>query len=386
MIGLGWAGTVRAALEIDPAMESLSAQLADQIAGSQLRKVGVLEFLNNSPTGEKLSGDTGSAGRYAAEKIEEGLVNCARGRFAVVERRQLDAVVKEVKLQVSDLVKTEPLKKVWGQIEGLDGVVLGTLTRMGKEVKVTVKVIEPRTAINRVMESTSVAITPDLGALFGESVFVPPRLEGEPPTPAEVVAAFSPPLGTKAPRVHPLADPLSTMPYSVRIWVDGRAVEPIFKGREMVVGVAPGTQYAIELGNHSDKTVAVSLLIDGLNSIGQERVLPSEGRKWVLAAGKRAVIRGWQIDNRMAREFVFVGAQDSLAYRKGFYEDIGLITACFYPEKAQGGPSVRGVVGTGEGAEIKSHVREVNLIHEPAPAAIINIRYDLPQGIGSQRE
>jgi hypothetical protein len=371
---------------IDGALATLAGNLADQIAEANVSRIGVLEFLNNSPQGEVLGGNTGSAGRYAAEKLEEGLVKSARGRFQVVERQRLESVVREIELQVSDLVRQDPLRKLSGQVEGLDGLVLGTMTRLHARMDVSVRVIEPATAVNRGMESTTIAVTPDLGALFGESVYIPPRLDGGQPTAREVVEAFSPPPDEPAPRPHPLADPLSAMPYSVRVFVDGNPVEALFKDREMIVGVAPGLRYAIELGNQSDKTVAVSLLIDGLNTIGQERTQPSQGRKWVLSPGRKALIRGWQIGDRVAREFIFTGADQSLAFRKGFFEDIGLITACFYPEQTDGDMTVRGFVGTGEGAEIESRVREVRLKHEATPAAIINIRYDLPEVVQTMRE
>jgi hypothetical protein len=364
--------------------------LSQQILEGKLRRVGVIEFVNNSPAGTKLGGDTGCAGRYVAEKLEEGLVKGAMGRYKVVERQKLDAVIKEIKLQISDLVKKDALEKICGQIEGLDGLVIGTLTRMRERLGLSVKVVDPRTADNKGMASATAALTPDLAALFGESVFVPPQADGSSPGERVLLERVTTRPSSVAKPGHPLADPLNTMPYSVRLLVDGRALEPVFHGKEMYFGVSPGVRFAIELGNESDRRVAVALLLDGLSALGQEHVLPSQARKWVVGPHSKMVIRGWQKGPSVVREFLFTGAEQSLALRQGFYEDVGLITACFYPERMGGPIKVRGVrwipgVAIGQGAEIESRIVEITMEHELTPEAIISLHYDLPEVVQKLR-
>jgi hypothetical protein len=370
--GAVWAGN------IDSGIMDLSRNLADQIIGNRIFKLGVLEFVNNAPGGEILGGDTGCAGRYAAEKVEEGLVKYSQGRYQVVQRQKLDNVAKEIKLQISDLANQESLDKILKQIPGLDALVLGKLTRMGDVLNITAKVLDPQKAINRAIESRKVKVTPDLAALFGESAYRQPDAKGKTAGPAELVSAA---INKKAPRLHSPGNEVSDIPYDVRVIIAGEIQTPRVKGGKAYVGAPPGKKYVIDLVNTSEQDVAVALLIDGLNTIGQKRELPSEGRKWVVEAGKTIRIQGWQIGNKTANEFVFTEAQGSLAARKGFYEDIGLITAAFYPEKSK--ITTRGLVGTGEGEEIKSKVREIRMDYEDTPAAILNLHYDLPAAVQS---
>lgn len=377
---------------VDEAVVKLVDGVTEQLSAGQIRMIGVLEFVNNSPEGEILRGDTGSVGRYAAERMEERLVKTSRGRYRVVERQRLSAVIEEIRLQVSDLAKQEPLQKISGRIVGLDALVLGTLTRMRDQLSISVKVVDPRTAVNLAMESAKVPLSPDLVALFGESAYVPSGKGGKAVDESALlgeahnnVAASK----NESKLTHPFGQVPKALPYSVRVLTGGLPVKPSFEGNDMFVGVSPGHPYAIELSNLSRRRVAVALLIDGLNSLGQARELPSEAQKWVLDPKEKVVIDGWQVDSETVRQFVFTGAESSLAHQKGFCEDIGLITACFYPEVVkENAADLSGFnfsrstlgdkLGTGEGKKLESQVSEVAIEYESVPVAIINIRYDLP--------
>ena len=382
-IALLGGSSIQAAATIDDGLGEMAASLGKQISKAKLSRIGVLEFINDTGLEPQLGGNTGSAGRYAASKLEEGLFRNGSGAFEVIERKELEKVIQEVKLQISDLVKTEVLERIYGQISGLDGLVIGTLTRVGGQLWLSAKVIHAQTAVIKAMHSVSAKLTPDLAALFGESVYVPPTLDGKQAGEQEVLSRVNP-VDSASKQVHPLDDPISSMPYSVKILVEGRALAPSFKGQDMYVGVSQGVSFVVELENNSDRRVAVALLLDGLSSIGQDRVLPLKARKWVLEPGKQARIRGWQMDRNMAREFIFTGAEKSLALRKGFHEQIGLITACFYPEIEEERIITRSgepEVAVGEGAEIENEIKEVTLKYEDTPAAIINVRYDLPEAV-----
>lgn len=356
--------------DIDSNLMELSKNLAGQITGSKLSKIGVLEFMNNAPGEEVLGGDTGCAGRYMAEVVEEGLFKYARGRYQIVERQKLDKVVKEVKLQISDLVNQDSMKKVYGKISGLDGLVLGTLTRMRDTVKVSVKVVDPRTAITSGRDSTRVKMSPDLAALFGESGYVSPDIDGKSGSAEELLVSLKNNSSDATP------NRLLYSPYKIDVIINGKVSSLHSKGDNLYVAAPPGKTYQIELTNNSDRDAAVALLIDGLGTLDQRRDLPSQARKWVVRAGSKARIKGWQIGDKIAKEFVFTGAAESLAARKGFYDNIGLITACFYPEKDK--LKTRGLVGTGVGEDIESNIKEVRMEYEKTPAAIVNLHYDLP--------
>ena len=65
-------------------------------------------------------------GETASRLNEKELLGTAR--YRVVDRRKLDEVVKELELQLSDLVRTEDVKRI-GNLTGADAVLTGTVNQ-----------------------------------------------------------------------------------------------------------------------------------------------------------------------------------------------------------------------------------------------------------------
>jgi hypothetical protein len=84
--------------------------------------------------------------------------------------------------------------------------------------------------------------------------------------------------------------------------------------------------------------VFVRLWVDGLNVIDQKPELPEEAWPWMFPPQSEKVIRGWHTyakteDGQMhfdVKPFKIVAAPHSLAYRTGYTQDIGQVTAIFY--------------------------------------------------------
>jgi hypothetical protein len=95
-----------------------------------------------------------------------------------------------------------------------------------------------------------------------------------------------------------------------------------------------GHDYALRLSNPSGTRVAVALSVDGLNTIDAKHTSASDARKWVLAPYETVVIPGWQISNATSRKFVFTGEGGSYGAALGKTEDLGVIEAVFFREKA----------------------------------------------------
>ena len=196
-----------------------------------------------------------------------------------------------------------------------------------------------------------------------------------------------------------------------------------------------GKRYKIRLVNYgrpaisathpldADRLFAAALLIDGVNSIYQDKgtgrkepvvLHPLKVVKWVLSAPQREIVRdhrgmlrqipnnpkvskikggslrdvsgvgdsvleifGFQKNKNFANAFVFARPGDSIAETVGITDSIGMIAAYFYPEKLPGDER-----GTKAGKEVKSptFAMSFKIISEPAEVIRVFYRYedDLP--------
>jgi len=124
----------------------------------------------------------------------------------------------------------------------------------------------------------------------------------------------------------------------------------------------------------------MTLLVDGLNTLGQNRERLGRARSWVLDGEKEYVIPGWYLSKEKGkqpakgetfgmRRFQFVDAAKSVAGRQSFGESIGLITAAFYSD-ADGDRTL----GVGELPEERRQLETVNF-RAGRLLGVVQIRY-----------
>lgn len=119
-------------------IKSMSSSIAESITKSGKNRVAVVDFTD-------LQGNVTELGRFLAEELSIDLTNTARG-FVLIDRTHLKTLLKEHKLSISGLVDPATAKKL-GQIAGVDAIVTGSVTPLGKSVKVSCKVIATDTAM-----------------------------------------------------------------------------------------------------------------------------------------------------------------------------------------------------------------------------------------------
>ncbi len=356
--------------DVNEPMRNLAKEMVDRIQKAGLKDVGVPEFTNGSGS---LGGKTGSAGRYFAEQMEEYLTESSQG-FEVVERNDLNKVLKEAKIQASGITNSASSQAILGKVKGIDSLILGNITRIGSKAKISCKLIQLPSASNKGMKSTEITLDADMLSLFGDTVIVPANTS---PTQQVVVAQA---LNTNI----NIATSVKSSDYGVRVWVNGKQKPLYKKDGALWVPFKNGEEYELEIYNNSGKRVGVALHIDGLNTIAQKRELPSQGRLWVLDANQYGMIKGWQMDDNVAKKFLVTVSGESVAARQSYTDNIGLITATFFPDASKpiiedGDEGSRGIVkemGTGEGDEISSRVKTVQFEAGPVPLAIISLHYD----------
>jgi hypothetical protein len=117
--------------ELDEALREASTYFNDRIPEGS--KVVYLNIRSDYP----------DLSEYILSILSENAVN--DGRFSVVDRQQLDEIRAELDFQMSGEVSDESAQSI-GRLLGAEGIVSGTLTKIGPLYRVQVKAIEVETA------------------------------------------------------------------------------------------------------------------------------------------------------------------------------------------------------------------------------------------------
>jgi hypothetical protein len=215
------------------------------------------------------------------------------------------------------------------------------------------------------------------------------------------------------------AQPARYEPFGVEVIVGGSPLEQLPARGKVYVEAVAGSEYALRIRNPLPVRVAVALSVDGLNTIDARRTTARDASKWVVEPYGTITVTGWQMSRTRARSFYFTSERDSYANKLGRVQDVGVITAAFFRERAgysevvppprplesqrraeegelksapQPSQSARGATAardraaapsrdddyaaTGIGRSVGNDVRWVNLDLERDPAAEVTIRYE----------
>jgi uncharacterized caspase-like protein len=401
-------------------LKQVVADMAEQIAGlmeeRQIASLGVVEFANEGPAGEFLGAEFGLLGKYCAEQLERGLIQKSAGKFSVVDRNRLATALKEQRFSLVSFESSGSLQSLSKSVGGMPVLCKGSLSeRRGQIVHLGCKVLETEgdKALGHV--GGVARLNESEWAMLGRSVRVDPldRMPmvprpGQPPPPpiSQTVIERA---DVRSQGAHPMRDP--AFPYRVRMFVvtnpqeqdiDKRIVkerEPVFPGggNECYVPVRVGEVYEVRVENKSGQTVLLRLLVDGLNTqleiekdtkgietaiVGQ-RVNLDEAKHCELdpKARNAVLIQGvptWAVRGFVAekgpqgtvKQFTVVDGAQSLAARRQFTDQIGIITAAFYlPPGDARGP------GFDAGEDLKEEIREAKHKQVGNLVAIVHLRY-----------
>jgi len=124
-------------LAYEKEVERISNIMIDKISDSGKRLIAVVDF-------NDLPGNITELGRFLAEEFSAALSNNKRG-FEVIERTHLKNIIKEHKLSLSGIIDLKTAQKI-GEISGIEALVTGTITSFGESVRLSVKLLDTRTA------------------------------------------------------------------------------------------------------------------------------------------------------------------------------------------------------------------------------------------------
>ena len=113
--------------------------------------------------------------------------------------------------------------------------------------------------------------------------------------------------------------------------------------------------------------MGVALAVDGLDTIDAGHGDARSAAKWVLGPYETIEIPGWQVDGGAARRFFFTGERSSYGAWLGKTENLGVIEAVFFREKARPVRAVPRPVQPREQAQVPEPGAGTGIGPVPAP-------------------
>ncbi len=147
-------------------LESGVVELGKSISESMLqegkKKIAVIEFSD-------LNDNVNDLGRFLAEELINELLKHKKDKgYEIVERRQLNKVLKQLKLSSSGLLDPKSMKEV-GKILNVDSIVTGSLTDLGNDIKVNARIISVESAKIIASASTKIPKVGSVAKLMGQN-------------------------------------------------------------------------------------------------------------------------------------------------------------------------------------------------------------------------
>jgi TolB-like protein len=127
-------------------MAELSRQISNGLTENQKRTIAVMEFVN-------LKGTVTDFGRFIAEELITHLYQT--GKFKVIERQLLNQVITEQKLSLTGIIDQTSAQRL-GKLLGVDAIASGTVTDLGKSLRVNARLINTGTGEIFAVASTEI--------------------------------------------------------------------------------------------------------------------------------------------------------------------------------------------------------------------------------------
>ncbi len=142
------------------ATEIIAAAILADVPKLQHKTIAVIEYSEAQGSNYVPS----ARGRLLAERVTTRLVNA--GQVEVVERAQLDKVMRELKLGTSGLMDDATVKSI-GKLLGVEAIVTGTLSQVGPETEIHSRMVRVEDGVILAAVTTRDVIQmtarPDLG-------------------------------------------------------------------------------------------------------------------------------------------------------------------------------------------------------------------------------
>lgn len=142
---------------LDQRIGELSKQISDGLTENQKQTIAVVEFVD-------LEGRVTNLGRFVAEELITRLYQTKK--FKVIERQLLNKIVAEQKLSLAGMIDQTSAQKL-GKLLGVDAIASGTVTDLGKSLRVNARLISTSTGEVFAVAATEIAKDDSVIALTG---------------------------------------------------------------------------------------------------------------------------------------------------------------------------------------------------------------------------
>jgi TolB-like protein len=142
---------------LDQRVSELTLKISNGLTENQKRTIAVVEFAD-------LRGNVTDFGRFIAEELITHLYETKK--FKVIERQLLNKVITEQKLSLTGIVDQTSAQKL-GKLLGVDAIATGTVTDLGKSLRVNARLIDTSTGEIFAVAQTEVAKDDAVTKLMG---------------------------------------------------------------------------------------------------------------------------------------------------------------------------------------------------------------------------
>ncbi len=153
--------TAAPAFGYEKEIDALSVTMAEKIASKGKAKVAVVDFAD-------LEGNIRYFDKFIAEQFSVALAGAGKG-FRVIDRSNLNSLIKEHKLSKTGMIDPATARQL-GKVAGVDALVTGTLTPIGDNVQLIVKVLDAETADVIDSAKINIARTQAVNELLGKEI------------------------------------------------------------------------------------------------------------------------------------------------------------------------------------------------------------------------
>ena len=141
----------------------LSKQISDGLTENQKRTIAVVEFVD-------LRGNVTDFGRFVSEELITRLYQTKK--FNVIERQLLNKVITEQKLSLTGMIDQSSAQKL-GQVLGVDAIASGTVTDLGKTLRINARLIGTGTGQVFAVAATEITKDESVLTLIGSGITGP---------------------------------------------------------------------------------------------------------------------------------------------------------------------------------------------------------------------
>lgn len=320
---------VRAAGDpLDDALFDKATSILEQLKKKGFTNVGVVKFLVRHGDAEP-SDDVGDLNLTLANKLEVALILAnTDDKFGIIDKAS-EQIVREKLLAANH--RTEEGRKAffirkyelaWSRDKVEPSgflTALATFSQDLSKVKLQIQVFDKSGKIEDIAGTVSAPTNPEMLAQAGFSYALAPSRQkalvtGDPPPPPEtqkreiieqVAKSVPKPKEVETPPPSPLDD----CPIKLTVLYNGKPVTP--NGTNLP---EPKSTDRVEftLSNPTQGTYAVVLLVNGENTLYQERIAPAVCRKWVLGPDMSVTIRGFQVGTDQVAPFRVLPAEEPI--------------------------------------------------------------------------